>query len=49
MKEFKPSIKQYQALMYLGAIPLAEPKNGEWVSVLDEDKKPILDFHTTKV
>jgi len=35
--EFKPSIKQYQALMYLGAVPISDKKDGEWVLRLNKN------------
>lgn len=46
---FEPSIKQYEALMYLGALPLCEKKDGKWIPVLDENGQEVIDMETTSL
>jgi len=48
-KDFKPSVKQYKALMYLGAIPMAEEVDWVWKPTLDDEGRPMYDTETTEL
>jgi len=49
IKNLEPSIKQYQALIYLWAIPISERKNGKRELVLDENWLETYDSSTTEL
>jgi len=47
MAEFKPSNKQFKALMYLGAIPIQEETNDWWKPLYNDKWYPVYDTTTT--